>query len=406
MPPKKYEEINFVPPQSVADQAELGLELREEFGRGGTEVGVARARDLKNRKSLSPETIVRIYSYFSRHAVDIESEGSDSTGFPRNNENPSAGWIAWLLWGGDPGRGWADSVYAEMKEADAEEVEKMEATIDKEDFEELVEQALEDSGLTFDESDYLFVPTLEFFQALKALKDKTPELSELFEELRSSLEVFELSSLEELEDVGFFDSLELMSSIEFPSSESEFEPFERMSSLSRKILELSSNPQEKQGTEKTYTPQRVFFGKEVQKIFSDSEEIRGEFALGVVLEPTDGTDGTEIDPDSDDDVYNAEEVRKACHWYMEHGRQKGLLHGKEGGEIIGESDNRIVIVECYVSPIMIPVGTYGEQQKFDIKKGSWLLAYKINDPVVQQRLRDGEFNGLSIGGDSDYEEIS
>ena len=49
--PKKYEDIDFEPPKKVADEAEKGLKLREEFDRGGTDVGVARARDLKNRKS-------------------------------------------------------------------------------------------------------------------------------------------------------------------------------------------------------------------------------------------------------------------------------------------------------------------------------------------------------------------
>ena len=42
----------FTPPQAVRNNAKRGLELRREFGRGGTEVGVARARDLSNGKSI------------------------------------------------------------------------------------------------------------------------------------------------------------------------------------------------------------------------------------------------------------------------------------------------------------------------------------------------------------------
>ncbi|WP_454851423.1 hypothetical protein [Rhizobium binxianense] len=90
-----------VPPQAVAEAAAKGLELRRQFGRGGTEVGVARARDLKNRKPLSADTIKRMVSYFARHEVDKRAKNFG------NEENPSAGYIAWLLWGGDAGRSWA-----------------------------------------------------------------------------------------------------------------------------------------------------------------------------------------------------------------------------------------------------------------------------------------------------------
>ena len=75
--------------------------LRREFGRGGTEIGVARARDLKNRVHLSPGTIKRMVSFFARHEIDKRAKNFG------NEENPSAGYVAWLLWGGDEGRAWA-----------------------------------------------------------------------------------------------------------------------------------------------------------------------------------------------------------------------------------------------------------------------------------------------------------
>ena len=113
--PQKYSHIDFRPPQEVADNGEKGLRLRREFNRGGTDVGVARGRDLKNRQDLSPETIQRMTSYFSRHAVDKEA---DDFG---NDDNPSAGYVAWLLWGGDAGRDWAEETKKLMEEADAED---------------------------------------------------------------------------------------------------------------------------------------------------------------------------------------------------------------------------------------------------------------------------------------------
>ncbi|MBZ9678518.1 hypothetical protein [Mesorhizobium sp. ES1-1] len=95
------DDIDLRCPQVVADNAAKGLRLRGEFGRGGTEIGVARATELKTRRNLSPSTIRRMVSYFARHEVDKRGKNYG------NEENPSAGYIAWLLWGGDEGRAWA-----------------------------------------------------------------------------------------------------------------------------------------------------------------------------------------------------------------------------------------------------------------------------------------------------------
>ena len=92
---------SFTPPAEVRANAKRGLELRREHGRGGTEVGVARARDLSNGKALPLETINRMSSYFARHEVDKQGEGWGKD---------SAGYIAWLLWGGDAGRAWVKSI--------------------------------------------------------------------------------------------------------------------------------------------------------------------------------------------------------------------------------------------------------------------------------------------------------
>jgi hypothetical protein len=102
---------SFEPTNEMAAEAELGLKWREEYGRGGTEVGVARARDISNKRNLSYETITRMYSYFERHAVDKEATGwnQGEDGFP------SAGRVAWQLWGGDAGRDWATAIYNRYK---------------------------------------------------------------------------------------------------------------------------------------------------------------------------------------------------------------------------------------------------------------------------------------------------
>jgi len=99
----KGEDINLTPTDAMAKEAQKGLDWRKEFGRGGTEVGVARARQLVNQQEVSAETVRRMHSYFSRHEVDKEGEGFS----PGEDGYPSAGRIAWALWGGDVGQSWA-----------------------------------------------------------------------------------------------------------------------------------------------------------------------------------------------------------------------------------------------------------------------------------------------------------
>lgn len=111
---KKYTGIDFKPPAGVRAEAQQGLDWRREHGRGGTAVGIARARDLSNGKAVSPETIKRMVSYFARHEVDKQGEGwsPDEPGYPSN------GRIAWALWGGDPGKAWSNKVNKQMQARD------------------------------------------------------------------------------------------------------------------------------------------------------------------------------------------------------------------------------------------------------------------------------------------------
>jgi HK97 family phage major capsid protein len=99
------------PNEAMKEEAQRGLDWRNEFGRGGTEVGIARARDIVNGRDLSEETIGRMVSYFARHEVDKEADGFR----PGEDGYPSNGRIAWALWGGDPGKTWAEREWAKIK---------------------------------------------------------------------------------------------------------------------------------------------------------------------------------------------------------------------------------------------------------------------------------------------------
>ena len=93
----------FKPSQKIAANAKRGLKLREKFGRGGTEVGVARAHQLAEQQELTAADVQSMHSYFARHAVDKDTKSHQWD----SDEDPSAGFVAWLLWGGDDAQQWA-----------------------------------------------------------------------------------------------------------------------------------------------------------------------------------------------------------------------------------------------------------------------------------------------------------
>lgn len=101
------------PPEAARNEARRGLDWRKEYGRGGTAVGVARARDIANGKALPMETIARMVSYFARHEVDKKGQGWS----PGEQGYPSAGRIAWALWGGDAAKRWSNSVWRKSEKA-------------------------------------------------------------------------------------------------------------------------------------------------------------------------------------------------------------------------------------------------------------------------------------------------
>lgn len=98
--------MTYKPTQGMKEEAQRGLDWRREYGRGGTEIGIARARDIVNDRNLSEDTVKRMYSFFARHEVDKKAEGFDKgeDGYPSN------GRIAWALWGGDAGFTWSKNI--------------------------------------------------------------------------------------------------------------------------------------------------------------------------------------------------------------------------------------------------------------------------------------------------------
>ena len=107
---------SFTVPQAVRNNAKRGLELRrkhrrggitnEEAGKQGIGSGVQRASDLMTG-SVSEKTVRRMHAFFARHSA-FKKYHKDKT---------SAAYISWMIWGGDAGKRWADSIVRRLDEA-------------------------------------------------------------------------------------------------------------------------------------------------------------------------------------------------------------------------------------------------------------------------------------------------
>lgn len=113
--PAKYDHINFVPPQGVADAAQRGLDLYDD-GLGGDGLvpsTIRAARRLAQRLEVAPDRVVEMRAWFARHEADRKPDWGTPPVTP--------GYVAWMLWGGDAGQTWAEKVAGQMEAADAEE---------------------------------------------------------------------------------------------------------------------------------------------------------------------------------------------------------------------------------------------------------------------------------------------
>jgi HK97 family phage portal protein len=108
---KAISDINTTPTDSMVSEAKKGIAWRKEFNRGGTRIGAVRASQIVAKEKLSPSTVKRMFSFFSRHESDKAADGFrvGEKGYPSN------GRIAWALWGGDAGFSWSTKVRNQLE---------------------------------------------------------------------------------------------------------------------------------------------------------------------------------------------------------------------------------------------------------------------------------------------------
>ena len=123
MPPM----ADLTPNEAMANAAKRGLRLHEEgkSGDGLKPETVRRANIIAERQELTEDHVREMAAWFPRHESD-KRPGWDDAG----EETP--GFVAWLLWGGDPARAWSERKVAEL-DREQDRSNAMEGMIEKRD---------------------------------------------------------------------------------------------------------------------------------------------------------------------------------------------------------------------------------------------------------------------------------
>lgn len=125
------------------------------------------------------------------------------------------------------------------------------------------------------------------------------------------------------------------------------------------------------------------------KILRKDASAEERFVLGIVLEPLKELGKADVQ----DDTYSAEEVRKACHVFMEDYGNMGLQH-----QLF--VNGKVKILENWISPDDCTInGQF-------VAKGTWLMAVRIVDDGIWQAVKDGTLTGFSIGGKAQRQPLS
>lgn len=101
-----------------------------------------------------------------------------------------------------------------------------------------------------------------------------------------------------------------------------------------------------------------------------------------------------LSPDEVDlhgDVYDANEVRKACHNFNTYCRKANLLH-------LFDTET-FSVAESYIAPVDMKMG------ETIIKAGSWVSVLQFNDDDIWEGVKSGDYSGVSIGATANAEEL-
>lgn len=95
-------------PDKVKEAAQEGIDLIKEFKRGGNPAAIQMAKMLLSNQELSLPKVKAMNQYFFRHKTKVQH--GESGHRPSSKTIPSNEYIAWMLYGGNPGRDWVERI--------------------------------------------------------------------------------------------------------------------------------------------------------------------------------------------------------------------------------------------------------------------------------------------------------
>ncbi len=124
---------------------------------------------------------------------------------------------------------------------------------------------------------------------------------------------------------------------------------------------------------------------------AEDGETEERFVLSLVLEPTDGAGDIEMKPDTQGDVYSAEDVRKAAHSWMEN---HGAIDLNHSWKSLGKE--KVRTLESFIAPSTFECGEGDD--KYTVLKGTWMLGVRVVDDELWKAIKEREIGAYSIGG--------
>jgi hypothetical protein len=136
-------------------------------------------------------------------------------------------------------------------------------------------------------------------------------------------------------------------------------------------------------------PAKPFLSRIVKN--ADTADPDWMYVLSMVLEPNDGKDGADLNPDFDGEIYDRHLIRKMAYPYVAKYRGLGIMHE---GEAV--TDDIARVVQCYV----VDDGfTLTDDTGKEWGPGSWFLGAEVKrSSDLGQRIESGEIGAWSIDG--------
>jgi len=146
-------------------------------------------------------------------------------------------------------------------------------------------------------------------------------------------------------------------------------------------IKISIENVDKAGEHETTDLMKSILARRVSAIVSVTKAEDEKYALGIVLEPLKEMGKT----DSQNDLYSADEVKKAAYLFMEEFANMGVQHTEL-------ANSKIKILETWIQREDATIeGTA-------VTKGTWMMAVRFLDDELWTKVKKGEITGFSIGG--------